>query len=87
MVTKFVAPVTALVLLVIASSVGKRLGGKKACFLAGKTRVNLCLQMKNRSPRHSNGSGSGACALIFLLCHCRVPILSHALCQTLKSRK
>ena len=32
MVTKFVAPVTALVLLVIASSVGKRLGGKKLVF-------------------------------------------------------
>lgn len=27
---------------------------KKACFLAGKTRVNLYLQMKNRSPGHSN---------------------------------
>lgn len=90
MATKFVAPVTALVLLFIASSVGKPPGGKKLVFLAGKNRVSLCLQMKHRSPGHSNGSGSRAYALVFPLCHCRVPVVSHvshAQCQTLKSKK
>ena len=32
--------------------------------------------------RNSNGSRSGACALIFPPCHGRVPLLSHARCQT-----
>ena len=44
-------------------------------------------EKKSRSPGQSNGLGSGACALSFTLCHCRVHILSHAQCQTLKSRK
>ena len=37
MATKFVAPVTALVLLFIASSVGKPPGGKKLVFWPEKT--------------------------------------------------
>ena len=86
MAMKFVAPVIALALLVIASSVGKPLE-KKACCLGGKTRASLRLQKKNRRPGRSNGSRSRACALIFPLCHCRVPVLSNARCQTLKSRK
>ena len=79
MATKFVAPVIALALLVIASSVGK-LSGEKSL-------LSLCLQKKIRSPGQSNGLGSGACALNFTLCHCQVHVLSHAQCQTLKSRK
>ena len=59
---------------------------KKVCCLGGRTRTSLCLQKKNRRPRRSNGSRSGASALIFPLCHCREPVLSHARCQTLKSR-
>ena len=85
MATKFIAPVIALALLVIASSVGKA-PGKKACCLGEKTRVSLCLQSKNNSPGRSNDSRGGACALIFPLCHCRVPVLSLVRCQTLKSR-
>ena len=59
---------------------------KKVCCLGGRNRAGLCLQKKNRRSGRSNGSRSGACALIFALCHCKVPVLSHERCQTLKSR-
>ena len=77
MATKFVAPVIALALLVITFSVGKP-PGEKGLFSRRKTCIGLCLQKKHRSPVRSNGSRSGACALIFPLCHCRMPVLSHA---------
>ena len=73
-----------------ASSQPSRLANllkKKACCLGGKTRASLCLQKKNRRPGRSNGSRSGACALIFPLRHCRVPVLSHARCQTFQKQK
>ena len=81
MASKFVAPVIALALVVIASSFGKPLG-EKSLLSRGKNHVSLCLQKKNRRPGRSNGLRSGPCALIFPLYHCRVPVLSYARCQT-----
>ena len=66
MTTDFVAPVLALALHVIASSVGKP-PGEKVCFSRRKNRVSLYLQKKNRSPESSNCLSSGACAFILLL--------------------
>ena len=70
MATEFVAAVIALALFIIASSVGKPLEkilNVSRC-LGEKTLVRLCLQKKNCSPERSNGSSSGAYALISPLC-------------------
>ena len=75
MAMKFVAPDIALAFHHLF--IGKP-PGEKGLFSRRKTGISLCLQKKNRSPVRSNGSRSGACALIFPLCHCRMPELSHA---------
>ena len=82
MAMKFVAPVIAFALLVIASSVGKP-PGEKSLFYRRKNPRLVMLAEENRSPIRSNGSRSGACVLIFPLCHGRVPLLSHARCQNI----
>ena len=86
MTTEFVAPVITLALLVIASSVGNP-RGEKSLLSRRKNPRQLMFAEENRSPIRSNGSRSGACGFIFPLCRCRVPVLSHARCQTLNGRK
>ena len=66
---KFVAPVIASALLVVASSVGKPPWREKFVLLAEKPASAYVCRRRN-----SNGSRSGACALVFPLCHGRVPV-------------
>ena len=70
MTTEFVAPVIALALLVIASSVGNPHGEKaeKPAYVCRRRIVALCAQMA-REAEHAHS---------FFRCHCRVPVLSHA---------
>ena len=87
MAAKFLAPVIALALLVIASSVGK-LPGEKSLLSQRKIPCQLmfgekrAVALDNQMAREAEHVHS-----VFTLCHCRVPLLSHAQCQTFKSRK
>ena len=76
MATKFVAPVIALALLVIVSSVGKP-PVEKSLFSRRKNSRQFMF-----AEEESNGSRCRACVLIFPLCHGRVSVLSLARCQT-----
>ena len=86
MATKFVAPVTALALLVIASSVGK-LSGEKSLLSQRKNPRQLMFAEDDSQPWTIKWLGKWSMCTQFYAVFCQVHVLSHAQCQTLKSRK